>query len=127
MNNTDDDKKLLSDMIAVGTLCQAFVFFVEQAFVLGKEETIKSLGGVFQQFVSSLSQEEKEQFDKEMNTVLKNKGEAIGDELAQKLSPEELEAFKKELSQLITNPPTPASIAAPAVAAPQETPSEPQE
>jgi|GEM_PF-3805267 len=96
----DEQKKLMLDRLQIGASYQILLLFIEQAFILEKEESIKSLNELFKSFVESLSDEEKKEFGKKMMTMLDEKTDAMQAQLEEELPADELESVQDELQRI---------------------------
>lgn len=100
MNTTDEQKQQLLNRLQIGISYQLLLLFVEEAFVLEKEETVKSLSDLFQQFVLSLSDAEKEKFGAKVAAMLENKAGELQTSLEENVPADELESVKEELQHI---------------------------
>src|SRR6266403_5258506 len=100
MNNTDEQKQQILDRLNLGVSYQVLLLFIEQAFVLNKDASITALGELFEQFLASLSEDEKKQFREKMLLMIDKKAYEIQKKMGEDLPPDELASVKEELQQM---------------------------
>jgi len=103
MNTTDEQKQLLLDRLNLGVSYQVLLLFVEQAFVFNKETSITALSELFEQFLESLSEDEKKQFREKMLLMIDKKAYEIQKKMGNELPPDELASVKEELKQIASS------------------------
>jgi hypothetical protein len=99
MNNNQTQRNLLVDTLNVGVIYQLLHLLVEQAFVLGKTDTVRALMEVFQKFEASLSEEEKQHVKQMIEKLTDEKMQQVTQELEKNLTPEELKEVINSLPQ----------------------------
>lgn len=99
--NEEENKKLLNDVLQVGLTVQSIAAVITYALKNNKQDFIKKLNSLLEEFNNSLNDQEKEELTKDIEVTIEARSEEFLKELSNELSEEEMDEAMRFLKESV--------------------------